>query len=128
MRNFLAPVSFNNITRLAFGKRFINAKGEIDEQGQEFRAVVSNGTKIGARLSVAEYVPWLRWMFTAEIEALDKHNARRERLTRAIMEEHTLARQKSGNTKQHFVDALLTLRNEYDLGDETVIGLLWVPI
>lgn len=128
MRNFLAPVSFNNITRLAFGKRFINAKGEIDEQGQEFRAVVSNGTKIAARLSVGEYVPWLRWMFTAEIEALDKHNARRERLTRAIMEEHTLARQKSGNTKQHFVDALLTLRNEYDLGDETVIGLLWVPI
>lgn len=128
MRNFLAPVSFNNITRLAFGKRFINAKGEIDEQGQEFRAVVSNGTKIAARLSVAEYVPWLRWMFTGEIEALDKQNARRERLTRSIMEEHTLARQKSGNTKQHFVDALLTLRNEYDLGDETVIGLLWVPI
>lgn len=60
MRNFLESVAFNNITRLVFGKRFVNSKGEIDEQGKEFKGVVSNGIKIGARHSVAEYVPWLR--------------------------------------------------------------------
>ncbi|MCE2056089.1 hypothetical protein HAX54_044029 [Datura stramonium] len=41
------------------------------------------------------------------------------------MEEHTIAREKTGETKQHFVDALLTLQKEYDLSDDTVIGLLW---
>ncbi|KAI5662849.1 hypothetical protein M9H77_22172 [Catharanthus roseus] len=125
MREFLGSVSFNNITRLTFGKRFMNSEGEIDEQGQEFKGIVSNGIKIGAKLSMAEYVPWLQWMFPGETQVLDKHNARRDRLTRLIMEEHTLARQKSGNTKQHFVDALLTLQKEYDLSDDTVIGLLW---
>lgn len=104
----------------------MNSEGEIDEQGQEFKGIVSNGIKIGAKLSMAEYVPWLQWMFPGETQVLDKHNARRDRLTRLIMEEHTLARQKSGNTKQHFVDALLTLQKEYDLSDDTVIGLLWV--
>lgn len=131
MRKFLESVAFNNITRLAFGKRFVNSKGEMDEQGKEFKAIVSNGIKIGARHSVAEYVPWLWWIFSGAgdiNEVLDKHNARRDRLSRMIMEDHTIARQKSGNTKQHFVDALLTLQKDYDLSDDTVIGLLWVSL
>jgi 5-O-(4-coumaroyl)-D-quinate 3'-monooxygenase len=45
-----------------------------------------------------------------------------------ILEEHTKARQKTGQTKQHFVDALLTLKDQYDLSDDTVFGLLWVSI
>nr|XP_029117118.1 cytochrome P450 98A2 [Elaeis guineensis] len=53
-----------------------------------------------------------------------KHNARRDRLTKIIMEEHTKARKKSG-AKQHFVDALLTLKDQYDLSEDTIIGLLW---
>jgi coumaroylquinate(coumaroylshikimate) 3'-monooxygenase len=44
------------------------------------------------------------------------------------MEEHAKALKISGTSKQHFVDALLTLREKYDLSDDTVIGLLWVPI
>lgn len=98
----------------------------MDEQGKEFKAVVSNGLKLGASLAMAEHIPWLRWMFPLEEEAFAKHGARRDRLTRAIMEEHTLARQKSGGAKQHFVDALLTLQEKYDLSEDTIIGLLWV--
>ncbi|XP_008246258.1 PREDICTED: cytochrome P450 98A2-like, partial [Prunus mume] len=41
------------------------------------------------------------------------------------MEEHTQARTKSGGAKQHFVDALLTLKDKYDLSEDTIIGLLW---
>ncbi|CAI9099445.1 OLC1v1036271C1 [Oldenlandia corymbosa var. corymbosa] len=125
IRNYLGPVAFNNITRLTFGKKFMDSEGVVNEQGQEFKGIVSNGLKIGAKLPVADYIPWLRWMFVRENEELDKHNARRDRLTRMIMEEHTLARQMTGNTKQHFVDALLTLQKQYDLSDDTVIGLLW---
>lgn len=77
---------------------------------------------------MAEHIPWLRWFFPLEEEAFAKHGERRDRLTRAIMEEHTAARLKSGGTKQHFVDALLTLQKQYDLSDDTVIGLLWVSI
>lgn len=128
VKKYLGAVAFNNITRLAFGKRFVNTEGVMDEQGLEFKAIVANGLKLGASLAMAEHIPWLRWMFPLEEEAFAKHGARRDRLTRAIMEEHTLARQKSGGAKQHFVDALLTLKDKYDLSEDTIIGLLWVRL
>nr|UOI87846.1 p-coumarate 3-hydroxylase isoform 1 [Althaea officinalis] len=125
VRKYLGAVAFNNITRLAFGKRFVNSEGIMDEQGKEFKAIVANGLKLGASLAMSEHIPWLRWMFPLEEEAFAKHGARRDRLTRAIMEEHTVARQQSGGAKQHFVDALLTLQDKYDLSEDTIIGLLW---
>nr|AGI97941.1 p-coumarate 3-hydroxylase [Narcissus tazetta] len=124
VRNHLSGVAFNNITRLAFGKRFMNSEGVMDEQGLEFKAIGANGVKIGASLSLGEYVTWLKWMFPFDEEAVAKHGARRDRLTRAIMEEHTRARKESG-ARQHFVDALLTLQEKYDLSEDTIIGLLW---
>ncbi|KAK1293704.1 Cytochrome P450 98A2 [Acorus calamus] len=125
VKNYMAAVAFNNITRLAFGKRFVNSEGVIDEQGIEFKAITTNGLKLGASLATAEHIPWLRWLFPLEEEAFAKHGARRDRLTKAIMEEHTLAREKGG-AKQHFVDALLTLQDKYDLSEDTIIGLLWM--
>nr|AIS92508.1 putative p-coumarate 3-hydroxylase [Epimedium sagittatum] len=125
VKSYLGAVAFNNITRLAFGKRFMNAEGVIDEQGLEFKAIVANGLKLGASLAMAEHIPWLRWMFPLEEGAFAKHGARRDNLTRAIMEEHTAARKKSGGAQQHFVDALLTLQEKYDLSEDTIIGLLW---
>ncbi|CAJ1916686.1 unnamed protein product [Sphenostylis stenocarpa] len=125
VRKYLGTVAFNNITRLAFGKRFVNSEGVMDEQGLEFKAIVANGLKLGASLAMAEHIPWLRWMFPLEEEAFANHGARRDRLTRAIMEEHNEARKKSGGAKQHFVDALLTLQATYDLSEDTIIGLLW---
>nr|UIP35212.1 coumarate 3-hydroxylase [Leucojum aestivum] len=124
VKNHLSGVAFNNITRLAFGKRFVNSEGVIDEQGLEFKAIVANGLKFGASLSLGEYVTWLKWMFPLDEEAFAKHGARRDRLTRAIMEEHTRTRKESG-ARQHFVDALLTLQEKYDLSEDTIIGLLW---
>ncbi|KAL4203303.1 hypothetical protein AMTRI_Chr01g103360 [Amborella trichopoda] len=124
VKNYLGSVAFNNITRLAFGKRFVNAEGIMDEQGKEFKDIVATGLKLGASLAMAEHIPWLRWMFPLEEEAFAKHGARRDRLTRAIMDEHTRARE-SGSAKQHFVDALLTLQEQYDLSEDTIIGLLW---
>ncbi|XP_047319865.1 cytochrome P450 98A2 [Impatiens glandulifera] len=124
VKKYLGAVAFNNITRLAFGKRFVNAEGIMDEQGLEFKAIVSNGLKLGASLAMAEHIPWLRWMFPLEEESFAKHGARRDNLTRSIMDEHTEARKKGG-AKQHFVDALLTLQDKYDLSEDTIIGLLW---
>lgn len=125
VKSYLGAVAFNNITRLAFGKRFVNAEGVMDEQGVEFKGIAANGLKLGASLAMAEHIPWLRWMFPLEEEAFANHGARRDRLTKAIMDEHTEARRKSG-AKQHFVDALLTLQDKYDLSEDTIIGLLWV--
>jgi coumaroylquinate(coumaroylshikimate) 3'-monooxygenase len=128
VREFLGMVGFNNITRLAFGKRFLDAKGELDEQGREFKGIVTNGIKIGASLSIGEYIRWLRWLAPVDEDIYKAHNDRRDRLTVKIMEEHAKALKISGTTKQHFVDALLTLREKYDLSDDTVIGLLWVRL
>ncbi|CAD5165237.1 unnamed protein product [Musa acuminata subsp. malaccensis] len=124
LKDHLSAVAFNNITRLAFGKRFVNPDGSTDEQGVEFKTIVSNGHKFGASLSLAEYVSWLQWLCPLDVEAYDKHSARRDRLTKIIMEEHTQARYKGG-AKDHFVDALLTLKDQYDLSEDTIIGLLW---
>uniref|UniRef100_A0A0D3G9B6 Cytochrome P450 n=1 Tax=Oryza barthii TaxID=65489 RepID=A0A0D3G9B6_9ORYZ len=124
VRNHLAMVAFNNITRLAFGKRFMNANGDIDEQGREFKTIVNNGIKIGASLSVAEYIWYLRWLCPLNEELYKTHNERRDQLTKKIIDEHAKALKESG-AKQHFVDALFTLREQYDLSDDTVIGLLW---
>ncbi|CAI0554868.1 unnamed protein product [Linum tenue] len=119
VKKYLGAVAFNNITRLAFGKRFVDSEGVMDAQGLEFKAIVSNGLKLGASLSMAEHIEWLRWMFPLEEGAFAQHGARRDRLTQAIMEEHTEARKKSGDTKQHFVDALLTLK-ENNGGHRTI--------
>ncbi|XP_042483125.1 cytochrome P450 98A2-like [Macadamia integrifolia] len=125
VKKYLSMVAFNNITRLALGKRFMNSEGILDKQGLEFKAVVANGLKLGASLAMAEQVPWLRWLFPLEEEAFAMHGARRDRLTRPIMEEHIAAHNKSGNAKQHFVDALLTLKEKYDLSEDTIICLLY---
>ncbi|KAF8715922.1 hypothetical protein HU200_026885 [Digitaria exilis] len=124
VRNHLSMVAFNNITRLAFGKRFMNANGEVDEQGREFKTIVNNGIKIGASLSVAEFIWYLRWLCPLNEELYKTHNERRDRLTMKIIEEHAKALKESG-AKQHFVDALFTLKEQYDLSEDTVIGLLW---
>nr|CAD20576.2 putative cytochrome P450 [Coleus scutellarioides] len=125
IKKYLASMAFHNITRLVFGKRFVNSEGEVDKQGQEFKAIAINGLKLGASLAVSEHIPWLRWMFPLDEDAFTQHGVRMERLTREIMQEHTLARQKTGGAKQHFFDALLTLKDEYDLSEDTIIALLW---
>lgn len=127
LRDYLSTVSFNNITRLVLGTRFMSPEGVLNEQGLEFKDILGNGVKLWAPVTLAEYIPWLRWMFPLEEEKYVKHNERRDKLTKTIMAEHTLARQKAGGAaKPHFVDALLNLQEEYELSDDTIIGLLWV--
>ena len=126
VKKYLGSVAFNNITRLALGKRFVNEEGVMDEQGLELKTILANGVKIGGSLVMAEHIPWLRWMFPLKEEAFVKNGERRDRLTGAIMKEHTQARNNSGGVKQHFVDALLTLQEKYDLSEDTIIGLVWV--
>ncbi|OEL27938.1 Cytochrome P450 98A1 [Dichanthelium oligosanthes] len=124
VRNHLSMVAFNNITRLAFGKRFVNAAGELDEQGREFKSIVDDATKIGGSLSIARYVPWLRWLAPVDDQLFKAHGDQRHRLAVKIMEEHAESLKQRG-AQQHFVDALFTLKEKYDLSDDTVICLLW---
>ncbi|KAK4725599.1 hypothetical protein R3W88_028378 [Solanum pinnatisectum] len=125
LRGYLGSVAFNNITRLTFGKRFINSQSEVDEQGKEMKAIVTNGIKISGKPNLGEFVPWLRWVFKDDNEALEAQDKHLDEFTRLIMEEHTITRKKTGETKHHFVDALLTLQKEYDLSDDTIISLFW---
>ncbi|GAV57822.1 p450 domain-containing protein, partial [Cephalotus follicularis] len=124
LRNYLGSVGFNNITRLVFGKRFVNKEGEMDEQGSEFKAIVGQEVKLGASLGLVEHIWWLRWISWFGNEAFSKHLTRRDKLTRAIMEDYKVASKKSGGAKQHFVAALLSL-DKYNLSEDTIIGLLW---
>lgn len=125
LREYLGMMAFLHITRLTFGKRFMNNEGVIDEQGQELKGILNDAIKLGTKKSLAEYLPMLRFLFKAENEALAEHDSRADHFTTKIMEEHTIARKKTGDTKNHFVDALLTLQKQYDLSQDTIIGLLW---
>jgi coumaroylquinate(coumaroylshikimate) 3'-monooxygenase len=125
VKPYLSAMAFNNITRIVFGKRFVTDQGNIDQQGVEFKEVIAQGMKLGASLKMSEHIPYLRWMFPLQEEEFAKHGARRDNLTRSIMLEHRLESEKHG-AGHHFVDALLSLQQEYDLSETTVIGLLWV--
>ncbi|KAI9093574.1 hypothetical protein K1719_027023 [Acacia pycnantha] len=106
VKKYLGAVAFNNITRLAFGKRFVNSEGIMDEQGVEFKAIVTNGLKLGASLAMAEHIPWLRWMFP---------------LKKALLQSTALAGIDSPEPSWKN-----TLRlDKYDLSEDTIIGLLW---
>ncbi|KAH6828768.1 cytochrome P450 [Perilla frutescens var. hirtella] len=128
LREYLGMMAFLHITRLTFGKRFIDSKGMIDEQGKELKYILENAVlKSGTRKSgLAEFLPpWCSFLFNVDSEALAAHNVRIDTFTDKIMEEHILARNNTGNTNNHFVDALLTLKNEYQLSHDSVIALLW---
>lgn len=125
LKRYLSAVAFNNITRIAFGKRFVDNEGNINPQGVEFKEIIAQGMKLGASIKMSEFIPSIRWMFPLQTEEFSKHGTRRDTLTKVIMQEHTLAREASGGARQHFVDALLTLQKQYDLTDTHIIGLLW---
>ncbi|XP_068659366.1 p-coumarate 3-hydroxylase-like [Aristolochia californica] len=127
VKEYLSPVAFNNITRIAIGKRLMDDKGKMCEQGAELKSFMNEGIKLGAMLMAAEYVPWLRLFAATNVEAaiIDDREARRNRLTLAIMNEHTHLRLKTNSTYHHFLDALLTMQDKYELSDDTVISLLW---
>nr|QDF44411.1 caffeoyl-3-(4-hydroxyphenyl)lactate 3-hydroxylase [Phacelia campanularia] len=123
LRDYLGPVSFNNITRLILGKRYMDSDGKLSQEGQDFKEIAMARIDISRNISIAEYVPWLRWFFLVDNVGPAKYLELRERFTRKILQERTHALTKEN--KQHFVDALLSLQKEYDLSEDTVVGLLW---
>ncbi|KAI8558236.1 hypothetical protein RHMOL_Rhmol04G0074700 [Rhododendron molle] len=123
MRKYSGEVAFNNITRLVFGKRFVSSDDVIDDQGLELKAIVADSLKLGASLSIAEHIPWLRWMFPLDEGTFAKLVAQGDQFTRAIIEEHTAVRHRGG-PKHHFVDALLMSKEKYDLIEITIFRLL----
>lgn len=131
VKTYLSAVAFNNITRIVFGKKFVNQDGEIDAQGKEFKAVIAEGMKLGASLKTSEHIKYLRWMFPLQEEAFARNNARRDNLTKAIMQEFATGGGDRGSdadsagSSQHFVNALLNFQKQYDLSEVTVITLLW---
>ncbi|KAF3677507.1 putative cytochrome 98A2-like [Capsicum annuum] len=126
LRGYLRIVAFNKKTRLRFGKRFMNSQGEVDEQGQDLKIILTNGFKIFGKLKLGEFVPSLCWAFKYYNEAIEAQDRYLDKFSRTIMEEHIIARKKTGETKHHFVNSLLTLQKEYDLSDDTIITLFGV--
>jgi coumaroylquinate(coumaroylshikimate) 3'-monooxygenase len=129
VKKHLSAVAFNNITRIVFGKRFVDANGVVDAQGVEFKEIIAEGMKLGASLKMSEHIKYIRWMFPLQEEAFARNGARRDTLTKAIMQEFATSRdQHKDGSNQHFVNALLNFQKQYDLSETTVITLLWVRL
>ncbi|PON93625.1 Cytochrome P450, E-class, group I [Trema orientale] len=129
VRKYIGSVAFNYLTRLVFGKRFEDEEGELDQQGLEFKALVSSGNKNGASiiLNVLENIWLFKWVFWLTNKGFSEHLARRDKLIRDIMEEHKskVKNDASDAAKQDFIDVLLSLKDKYELSEDTITGLLW---
>lgn len=127
VRKYLGEVAFNNLTRSIFGKRFVNSKGEIDDQGRQFKEINGNELKLGGDLPILEHIPWLRWVMPLKEKEFMEHVSRRTQLILSIIEEHRLSRKKifQAQPQQHLLDTLLCMKDEYGLCEETIVGLLW---
>ncbi|XP_057520209.1 cytochrome P450 98A2-like [Amaranthus tricolor] len=126
VKKYLEAATFNNMTRLVFGKRFEEKNGVMSEVGLQIKAILTHGMKLvePKKMIWLEHIPWLHWPL--DNKKLSKLRAQRDALTKFIMEEHRVSCQKSGETTQkHFIDVLLTLQEEYELSDDTIISLLW---
>ena len=115
----MAKAALNHVTRLTFGKSFFNPEGNMDEQGQEFMDILHEVRTIKRLNMLVESVPWLQWIFPPYDQAFDKHVDRLTRFAKEIMEE---------DNNPHFVQALVSSKDKYDLGQDTIVGLLWVRL
>ncbi|KAL9233840.1 hypothetical protein vseg_008785 [Gypsophila vaccaria] len=128
IKKYLEAVTFNNITRLTFGKKFENEEGIMDEQGLKFKAILANGLKLDDNFTkVMDQVSWLQWALSFGMKGSTKHACLRDNFIKQFIVEHRLNLQKSGDEvgNQDFVDALVTLQEKYDLNDDVIVGLLW---
>lgn len=126
LRKYLGLMAFLHITRLSFGKRFIDDDGVFDKQGEQLKSILDDSTKLGSKRSFLEFIPGYNYFFKAETTELDKQNKRADDFTKIIMADYAKERERTGGSKTHFVDAMVTLQKEYDLHEDTIIGLLWV--
>lgn len=106
----------------------MNAEGVLNNLGEELRAIFSAGQKLGSHQGTFEHIPWLRWMFRLDKNAFAKLEARRDKLTHTIKDDHL--RKSTGEittttTEQHFCNVLFSLKEKYDLSDDTIVVLLW---
>ncbi|KAK3440176.1 hypothetical protein EUGRSUZ_B00472 [Eucalyptus grandis] len=104
IRKCLNSVAYNCISWLVFRKRFMAAGGEATEQGLNFKEIVAERNRR---------------------EELRRHVARRDRLVQVIIGEHRPKAVQGRAAKQHFLDALLGMQENYDLSEETEVELLW---
>ncbi|KAL3748429.1 hypothetical protein ACJRO7_009637 [Eucalyptus globulus] len=120
IRKCLNSVAYNCISWLVFRKRFMAAGGEATEQGLNFKEIVAERNRRGASPS----------LFFLEHE-LRRHVARRDRLVQVIIGEHRPKAVQGHAAKQHFVDALLGMQENYDLNmitagmDTVAISVEW---
>ncbi|XP_057951962.1 cytochrome P450 98A2-like [Malania oleifera] len=122
LRNYVGQVALNVVTRLAIGKRFVNPERSMDKVVLEFKAVLAEERKLGASVPLGEHIPWLHRILRQDESAFARHEARKDRLIQAIIDEN---RPSEASQKHHFLDALLSLQKQYDLSEETIVGLLW---
>lgn len=124
LREYLGMMAFIHITRLSYGKRFVDSDGGVDKLGQELKDIEK--LQRSRAKGPSDFLPRMPFLVKAEDQTLAERGARSDNFTKKIMEEYSIERNRTGGTKSHFVDALLTLRKEYELSEDTVLALIWV--
>nr|AAM66087.1 putative cytochrome P450 [Arabidopsis thaliana] len=118
VRKYLAAVVLNTISRLMIGKEFGS------EEGKEFKAIVEKEHLLSDSGTILDHVWWLKWVsswFFSDKEFLAHKDRRTKWFRGAIMVEEDI------EIEDHrgFVRKLLVLKEQKELSEETVGGLVW---
>ncbi|KAL2895695.1 Cytochrome P450 98A2 [Bienertia sinuspersici] len=116
IEKYLGEAALNHITRLIFGKRIINSKGDLNGQfGKEFMSILLELSNIEGPNLLRVCTQWLIQRIFDD-QAMDKHEDQLGNFAKKIMKD---------DDRCHFVEALLSCKEECDLDEDTMIGLLW---
>ncbi|EOA35339.1 hypothetical protein CARUB_v10020525mg [Capsella rubella] len=118
VRKYLAAVVLNTISRLMIGKEFGT------EEGQEFKSIVEKEHLLSGSGTLFDHVWWLKWVsswFISDKEFLGHKDRRTKWFRGAIMVEEDVPIE----DHKGFVRKLLVLKEQKELSEETVGGLVW---
>uniref|UniRef100_A0A7N0V178 Cytochrome P450 n=1 Tax=Kalanchoe fedtschenkoi TaxID=63787 RepID=A0A7N0V178_KALFE len=127
LRRYLKMASFNCMTRIVLGKRFIDDEGVANEEGLELDAIIRESAMLNSSIALMDCVPWLGgigWMIGKK--RFLRCQDRKTGFTRRMLAEcEARAKEGDGASKEYFLGALVSLREAHDLSEDNILGLVW---
>ncbi|CAM8984222.1 unnamed protein product [Rhodiola kirilowii] len=126
LRRYLDVASFNCITRIVLGKRFINNEGVTNEEGLELKAILIELAECNSSMSLMDLIPWLRGLGQIGERRFSRCQERKMRFLRGLLEDcEARVKESDGEAKGNFLCALVGLKEEHDLSEDNIVGLIW---
>ncbi|CAH1454298.1 unnamed protein product [Lactuca virosa] len=121
VNNCLKKTMFDIIASMIFGNSLASSNGDL-----ELKAIMEAQFRAKISLGIVEEVWWLRWLSWLKDDENKWIQSRNHRFFQSVIT-HKKENQNCSTHQNNFsfLDALLSRREEYNLSDNTISGLLW---